>query len=159
MAFIKLYRTKLEENYKFLDTIFKSRNIDWGVVSKLLCGNTIYLKEVIALGVTEIHDSRVSNLRKVKKINPNIQTVYIKPPAQRSVPDIVKYADVSFNTEIYTIKLLSEEAKKQNKTHKIIIMIEMGDLREGVMGEELIAFYGEILKLSNIEIRGIGTNL
>ncbi len=38
-------------------------------------------------------------------------------------------------------------------------MIEMGDLREGVMGEELVEFYGTILKLPNIEIRGIGTNL
>jgi predicted amino acid racemase len=51
---------------------------------------------------------------------------------------------VSFNTEIDTIKMLS--AKKQNKTHKIIIMIEMGDLREGVMGR-LIEFYGHILSL------------
>jgi predicted amino acid racemase len=71
----------------------------------------------------------------------------------------VHYADVSFNTEIDTIKMLSAEAQKQNKTHKIIIMIEMGDLREGVMGEELIEFYGHILSLPNIQIRGIGTNL
>ncbi|WP_367769322.1 alanine/ornithine racemase family PLP-dependent enzyme [Flavobacterium sp. WC2421] len=159
MAFIKLYRKKLEENYTFLDTIFKSRNIQWGVVSKLLCGNKIYLKELIALGVREIHDSRVSNLRKIKSLDPTIQTVYIKPPAKQSIENIVRYADVSFNTEIYTIQLLSKEAQKQNKTHKIIIMIEMGDLREGVMGEELVEFYGTILKLPNIEIRGIGTNL
>jgi predicted amino acid racemase len=38
-----------------------------GVVSKLLCGNEIYLKEIIALGVKEIHDSRVSNFKKNKK--------------------------------------------------------------------------------------------
>ncbi|HBI02068.1 MAG TPA: amino-acid racemase, partial [Flavobacterium sp.] len=77
MAFIKLYRSKLQENYSFLDDLFKSRNIEWGVVSKLLCGNVIYLKELIALGATEIHDSRISNLKKVKKLNPAIQTVYI----------------------------------------------------------------------------------
>lgn len=159
MAFIKLYRDKLQANYTFLDTIFKSRNIDWGVVTKLLCGNTIYIKEIIALGVVEMHDSRISNLKKIKALNPNIQTVYIKPPAKRSIERIVRYADVSFNTEKYTIQLLSEEAQRQNKIHKIIIMIEMGDLREGVMGEELINFYGDILKLPNIEIRGIGTNL
>src|SRR3970282_2486277 len=159
MAFIKLYRKKLEKNYVFLDTIFKSRNIQWGVVSKLLCGNKIYLKEIIALGVREMHDSRISNLKKIKALDPEIQTVYIKPPAKRSIESIVKYADVSFNTEIYTITMLSREAIKQNKTHKIIIMIEMGDLREGVMGEELVEFYGDILKLPNIEIRGIGTNL
>ena len=66
MAFIKLYRKKLQENYAFLDDVFKSRDIQWGVVSKLLCGNKIYLKEIIALGVREIHDSRVSNLKKIK---------------------------------------------------------------------------------------------
>jgi predicted amino acid racemase len=55
--------------------------------------------------------------------------------------------------------LLNKEAKKQNKIHKILIMIELGDLREGVMGEDLMAFYGEIFKLSNIEIVGIGANL
>jgi predicted amino acid racemase len=159
MAFIKLFRNKLEDNYKFLDAIFKSRNIQWGVVSKLLCGNTIYLQEIIKLGVREIHDSRVSNLKKIKALDPTIQTVYIKPPAKRSIENIVRYADVSFNTEIETIKMLSIEAKKQNKIHKIIIMIEMGDLREGVMGEELVEFYGSILSLANIEIRGIGTNL
>ena len=159
MAFIKLYRKKLQENYAFLDDVFKSRDIQWGVVSKLLCGNKIYLKDIIALGVREIHDSRVSNLKKIKALDPGIQTVYIKPPAKRSIENIVRYADISFNTEVYTIQLLSDEAVRQNKVHKIIIMIEMGDLREGVMGEELIAFYGTILKMPNIEISGIGTNL
>lgn len=159
MAYIKLYRTKLQENHIFLSDLFKTRNIEWGVVSKILCGNVIYLKELIALGVKEIHDSRISNLKKVKKLNPDIQTVYIKPPAKLSIQRIIEFADVSFNTEIFTIKLLSEEAIRQNKTHKIIIMIEMGDLREGVIGEELIQFYGEVLQMPNIEVRGIGTNL
>lgn len=159
MAFLKLYRKKLKENYGFLDHMFKEKNIEWGVVTKLLCGNSIYLNELINLGVTEMHDSRISNLKKIKKLNPEIQTVYIKPPSKLNIKKIVEFADVSFNTEIYTIKLLSEEAKRQNKTHKIIIMIEMGDLREGVLGEELIHFYEHIFSLPNIEIRGIGTNL
>ena len=159
MAFLKLYRQKLKENYTFLDTLFKERNIEWGVVTKLLCGNTIYLKEIIELGVTEMHDSRISNLKKIKKLNPNIKTVYIKPPSKRNISKIVQYADVSFNTEIYTIQMLSEEAKLQKKTHGIIIMIEMGDLREGVLGEELLNFYEQVFSLPNIEIRGIGTNL
>ncbi|MEO7978487.1 alanine/ornithine racemase family PLP-dependent enzyme [Flavobacterium sp.] len=159
MAFIKLYRKKLKENYNFLNSLFESKNIEWGVVSKLLCGNKLYLKEIISLGVKEIHDSRISNLKKIKHLDSTIQTVYIKPPAKRSISNVVKYADVSFNTEIYTIQMLSDEAKKQDKTHKVIIMIEMGDLREGVMGEDLIEFYGRIISMPNISISGIGTNL
>jgi len=86
-------------------------------------------------------------------------TIYIKPPAKRSISSIVKYADISLNTEFETIKMLSDEAKKQNKTHKIIIMIELGELREGVMGENFMAFYKSVFKLKNIQVVGIGANL
>ncbi|TSA23410.1 alanine/ornithine racemase family PLP-dependent enzyme, partial [bacterium] len=65
----------------------------------------------------------------------------------------------SMNTEFETIKMLSDEAIKQNKTHKVIIMIELGELREGVMGEDFMAFYESIFKLENIKVVGIGANL
>jgi predicted amino acid racemase len=159
MAYIELYKDKLKHNYQFLDKIFKKHKKEWAVVTKMLCGNKVYINELIKIGVKEVCDSRISNLKVVKSINPDIETVYIKPPAKRSIANIVKYADASFNTEYETIKLLSEEAGKQNKMHKIIIMIELGDLREGIMGEDLMDFYASIFKLPNIKVTGIGTNL
>jgi len=159
MAYIKLNRKKLKENYQILDGHFKEHNIDWATVSKILCGNKLFLNELINLGTQEICDSRISNLRKIKEINPKIQTVYIKPPAQKQIEKVVKYADVSFNTELATIKQLNTAAEAQNKIHKVLIMIELGDLREGVMGDDLMSFYGEIFKLPNIEVIGIGANL
>ncbi len=159
MAYIELYRKKLKHNYDFLDKLFRKHNKEWAVVTKLLCGNRKYIEEVIGLGVKEVCDSRISNLKVVKSIDPTIDTAYIKPPAKRSIRSIVKYADASFNTEFETIKLLSEEAQKQNKMHKVIIMIELGDLREGVMGEDLMDFYASVFRLPNIKVTGIGTNL
>lgn len=159
MAYLKLYRDKLRHNYGFLKKLFGDHDIEWGVVTKLFCGNEDYIREVIKLGAREIHDSRVSNLKVIKKIDPDVQTVYIKPPPKKYIKQIVQYADVSFNTELSTIRLISDEAVKQNRKHMIIIMIEMGDLREGVMREELIDFYGEIFKLPNVEVIGLGTNL
>lgn len=159
MAFIELDTDKLRKNYEFLDRKFEERGIEWGVVTKLLCGNELFLKEVLALGTKEVHDSRISNLKVVKKLDPKVQTVYIKPPAKRSISDVVKYADVSLNTEYYTIKKLSREAERQGKVHKIVIMIELGDLREGVMGEEFVDFYRAIFKLPHIQVVGIGSNL
>lgn len=159
MAFITLDRAKLEHNYQFLNQFFAKRNIEWSIVSKMLCGNYDYVKLLCETGIKEICDARISNLRMVKQINPEIQTVYIKPPAKRSIKSIVKYADVSFNTQIETIKWLSEEAQAQKKNHKIVIMIEMGDLREGVMGEEVVHFYSQVFELPNIEVVSFGTNL
>ncbi len=159
MAFIELHTKKLKHNFDFLNKLFSASNIQWGIVTKLLCGNPDFIKEVSRLGCQQMMDSRVSNLQTIKKINPEIETIYIKPPAKRALKSIVKYADISFNTELATIKLLSEEAGKQNKVHKVIIMIEMGDLREGVMGDDLMDFYGKIFNLPNIKVVGIGANL
>ncbi len=159
MAFVELNRAKLHHNYQYLKDLLGKNNIKLGIVSKVLSGNKEFLKEVIDMGVDQILDSRMYNLKAVKSIDEGIETAYIRPPSKRSIKSVVRYADISFNTEYYTIKLLSEEAQRQNKTHKVIIMIEMGDLREGVLGDEFIDFYGKIFKLPNIEVVGIGANL
>ncbi|MFL9832580.1 alanine racemase [Chryseobacterium terrae] len=159
MSHITLNTNKLLHNYNFLNKIFEKNHIEWAVVAKLLCGNEKFLKSLLEISNKEICDSRLTNLRHIKELSPKTETVYIKPPAKRLARSIVKYADVSFNTEIDTIKALSDEAIKQNKTHKIVIMVEMGELREGIMVKNLSHFYGEVLQIPSIEIVGIGTNL
>ncbi|PKQ63431.1 amino-acid racemase [Labilibaculum filiforme] len=158
MAFITLDSVKLKENYDWLNDLFVKKNIKWTVVSKLLCGNKKFLEQLILLGVKSLCDSRVSNLRMIKTLAPGIETIYIKPPPKSYIDKVVMYADISMNTEYKTIKWLSEEAKKQNKLHKIIIMIEMGELREGVMRDDFMEFYKKVFELPNIEVVGIGTN-
>ncbi|MCC5913677.1 MAG: alanine/ornithine racemase family PLP-dependent enzyme [Balneolaceae bacterium] len=159
MAYVKLYRSELRHNYEFLDELFKKHGIKWGITSKLLCGSRGFIEEVINLGIGEVHDSRISNLQVVKEIDPETITIYIKPPPKDAIPDVVRYADISLNTELSTLHELSDEAVRQDRTHKVIIMIEMGDLREGVMREELLNFYEKVFKLPGIEVVGLGTNL
>jgi len=159
MAILKLVRPRLEQNYRFLRDLLAEEGVEWGVVTKLLCGNKPFLREVIRMGPREIHDSRISNLKAIKEIDPDIQTVYIKPPAKRAIPHVIRYADVSFNTELSTIRRLSEEAQRQGRFHRILVMIELGDLREGVMGDQVLEFYGEVFELPSIEIIGVGANL
>ena len=85
MAYLTLNRTKLRSNFDYLKKTFATNEVSWGVVSKLLCGNRLFLQELINLGVQEIHDSRISNLAMVKSLNFDIQTVYIKPVSKRNV--------------------------------------------------------------------------
>ncbi len=159
MAYVTLDSKKLKHNFDYLDKLFNKHGIQWSVVTKMLCGIKDYLAELLKLDIKQVCDSRISNLRMVKSINPEIETVYIKPPASNVVSSVIKYADISMNTQIETIRLLSAEAQKQQKKHKIIIMIELGELREGVMGDDFVNFYSNVFKLKNIEVVGIGTNL
>jgi len=159
MAFITLNKRKLKDNFDYLNHLFSKHSIEWSVVAKVLCGNHKYLEALIELGIKQICDSRLDNLKAIKSISPDIGTVFIKPPAKRNVARIVEYADISFNTEYETIKLLSKAAVQRGKQHKIVIMIELGELREGVMREQFVDFYERVFRLPNIEVVGIGTNL
>lgn len=159
MAYITLNTLKLKYNYEYINKLFTKNNIEWSVVSKLLCGNEELLQVLLDLGIKQVCDSRISNLKVLKKLKNNVETIYIKPPAKNNIKNIIKYADISLNTESKTIQLLSEEAKRQNKIHKIIIMVELGELREGVTEEKLISVYNKARQMDNIEVIGIGGNL
>jgi predicted amino acid racemase len=72
---------------------------------------------------------------------------------------VVRHADVSCNTEIVVIRKLSLEAQKAGRSHGVILMVELGDLREGIMPDDLLDCVRETLSLPNIDFKGIGTNL
>ncbi|ETN94494.1 Predicted amino acid racemase [Zhouia amylolytica] len=159
MAYLQLNTKSLKHNFKYLDAIFKKDRKEWGVVTKLLCGNELFLKELLKLKPKTVLDSRLSNLKKIKEIDPSVETVYIKPVPQRSIDDLLAFADISFNTQFSTIKAINDRALKLGKRHQIVIMIEMGDLREGVMREDFIDFYDKVFNLKGVEVVGLGANL
>ena len=159
MAYVTFDTEKLKLNFEFLDNLFAENNIKWSIVTKVLSGNKMFLTELLKLGIDQVCDSRVTNLKIIKSIRPDIETIYIKPPAKRAIASVVRYADISLNTELETIKMLSKEAQRQNRTHKIIIMLELGELREGVMSEDFVDFYESVFEQKNIEVIGVGANL
>lgn len=72
---------------------------------------------------------------------------------------MVQLADVSLNTEISIIRLLAYHARRRDKTHQVILMVELGDLREGIMPSRLDAVTEKVLGLRSVTLVGIGTNL
>ena len=72
---------------------------------------------------------------------------------------IVQHADASFNTELDVVAALSSAAQKLNKTHGVVLMIELGDLREGIMPDDTLKTVEATLRLPGIVFKGIGANL
>lgn len=132
---------------------------NWTVVTKVLCGHTDTLRALQMLGVRSMGDSRLDNLKAIEKITPDLETWYLRVADMSSVHDVVELADVSLNSEIEVIKALNKEAQKINKIHSVVIMIELGDLREGILPGSLIKFYRDIFELPHIKVIGIGANL
>ena len=163
MAELNVKISKILDNIDKLSDFLDKHNIKWTLISKVLSGNKLVLDRILkSSAMSRLHsigDSRISNLKMIKSIDPNIITMYIKPPAIQYAKQIINYADISLNTSYDTILALNNEAKKVGKIHKVIIMIEMGELREGIIRDNIIEFYGTIFDLSHIEVVGLGTNL
>ena len=86
-------------------------------------------------------------------------TMLLRLPPLSRVGAVVESVDVSLNSELSVLAALSEAAVRRGRTHDVVLMVELGDLREGVMPEELIAVVRQALQFEGIRMKGLGTNL
>lgn len=149
----------LQNNIERINSWMDNHGASWTLVTKVLCGHPETLKALQAMGVRSMGDSRLENLQAIERIIPEFESWYLRLPHASAIEQIIAAADVSLNSEIKIIRALNAEAQRQQKVHSIIIMIELGDLREGILPGSLVEFYDSIFRLSNIEVLGIGANL
>ena len=83
----------------------------------------------------------------------------LRSPALSEVEETVRFTDISLNTEPRIISALSAASVAQKHTHQIVLMAELGDLREGLLAQDLITVARYCQTLPGIELVGIGTNL
>ncbi|WP_069649422.1 ornithine racemase Orr [Caloranaerobacter ferrireducens] len=155
---VEISLDKIKHNTEKLVELCKKNKINVAGVTKVFCGEPKIAKTMVDGGVQILADSRIENLIKLREIE--IPKMLLRLPMISQVDDVVRYSDISLNSELKTIKELSKKAVELNKKHKIILMVDLGDLREGIFDEEeIFLVVSEILKLDGIELIGIGTNL
>jgi predicted amino acid racemase len=140
-----------------INKLCKKRSISIVGVSKVFCARKPIVQAMINGGVNIIGDSRIENLKRLEEIN--CKKMLLRIPMESHAEEVVKYSDISLNSELETIKMLSKEANRLNKIHNIILMVDVGDLREGVLVSDVINMVREIITFPNIVLWGIGTNL
>jgi predicted amino acid racemase len=155
---IEISLSKIQENARILCDFYGKKGISLMGVSKAVLGEPAIAQAMIAGGVQFIADSRIENIQRMRRAGISAQLVLLRTaPSQAEA--IIESADISLNTELQTIEELSYHAKAQNKIHQVIVMVELGDLREGVLPCDLVKFVRKTLSLSHIQVIGIGCNL
>ncbi|MFL0247369.1 ornithine racemase Orr [Candidatus Clostridium stratigraminis] len=154
---IEVTLNKITHNVSEINKLCREKGIDIVGVSKVFCARKEIVEAMLEGGINVIGDSRLENLKKLKDIN--CKKLLLRIPMESHVTEVVKYSDISLNSEYETIAMLSRVAKRVNKVHNIILMVDLGDLREGVLESDVLTTVEKILKLPNIVLSGIGTNL
>ncbi len=128
-------------------------------VTKACMGNPSYAATLLAAGVRTIGDSRIENILEMRRAGITAPIALIRPPMLSQAGLVVANADISFNTELDVISALSDAARKTDRRHAVVLMVELGDLREGIMPDDIEETVGHTLSYPNIDLRGIGANL
>lgn len=148
----------IAENTKVLTELCGKKDINVAGVTKVFCGNPNIARAYIKGGVKYLADSRMENLKRLKDIE--IPKLMLRLPMISEAREVVKYADISLNSEIDTIRALSEKALELEKLHSIILMVDLGDLREGYYDKsDLFNAVEEVINLKGVKLLGLGTNL
>lgn len=149
---------KLRQNIRALRTLCQQFEIEITGVTKGFCGDVKIAQNFCQEGLTRLGDSRVTNLQGLHGLP--AEKWLLRPPMACEAEETVRYADVSLNSELETIYALDRCARDLHLRHKVILMVDLGDIREGYTDyEELLDVAQRVERLDGIELYGIGTNL
>jgi ornithine racemase len=128
-------------------------------VTKGTCGTPQVAAAMLRGGVIGIGESRFENIQRLRRSGLTCRILLLRGPPLSRVDETVTGADISLNSELAVIEALSHAAVRRSRVHEIILMVDLGDLREGIWPDDLLPTVAEILRLPGVRLVGLGTNL
>ncbi len=152
---------KIHHNACTLVERLAGRGISVTGVTKATLGSTAIARVLLSAGVHALGDSRIENIETMRRAGVRASFWLLRSPMISQVARVVAHADASYNTEPGVIGELSSAALEQGskKRHGIVLMVELGDLREGILPGDLMDVVRQTLRLPGVALLGIGTNL
>ena len=152
---------KLKENLAALQERCQASSIEITGIVKGFSALPPAVKVYEAVGMHSVGSSRMDQLRRLREAGITAQLMLIRIPMPCEVEEVVRWSDISLESEITVLRALNQAAERAGRRHKVILMVDLGDLREGFWDrEELVSAALEVEReLPYLELLGVGTNL
>jgi len=150
---------KLKHNIDRVANLCHGAGCTCAIVTKCVCADARITELIEGCDVDFIADSRMKNLASLNTAKPRY---LLRVAGQGEVRDVIAHCEVSQQSEISTVHMLGAEAKRQMRRHKVVLMIDMGDLREGVFFKnraDILALAQTVAREEMLELYGVGVNL
>lgn len=152
---------KLKENLAALQERCQASSIEITGIVKGFSALPPAVKAYEEVGMHSVGSSRMDQLRRLREAGITAQLMLIRIPMPCEVEEVVRWSDISLESEIAVLRALNQAAERAGKRHKVILMVDLGDLREGFWDrDELVSAALEVEReLPHLELLGLGTNL
>ncbi len=149
---------KIRHNTRTVVERLKIRVIRVTAVTKAVCGHPAIAQAMLDGGAAGLAEARLSNVKRLRQAGMTCPVTLIRTPMLSQVDDVVQVCEASYNTEIAVISALAAAALRQNTVHGIVLMVEMGDRREGIMPNDLGDVGQQVVDMPGVTLKGIGAN-
>jgi ornithine racemase len=150
---------KVEQNTRILVDRLALTGIRVTGITKAVLGSPGVGAAMLRGGARGLGDSRVPNLLRLAGLDPPPIRTLIRSPMLSHVAWVVDAADISLNTEAVVLAALDQAASRQKRMHAVVLMVELGDLREGIALDDVPAAVRAVLGHSALRLVGLGANL
>jgi predicted amino acid racemase len=150
---------KIEHNARTIVGLCRTHGIAVVGVTKCTCGFPEIARAMLRGGVAAIGESQLENIQRLRSAGVDASYMLLRLPSPSEADEVVECVEVSLNSELSVLSALSQAAQRRGRRHDAIIMVDLGDLREGVWPSDLANFMGEALRLPGIRVTGLGANL
>ncbi len=144
---------KIVHNYLELTKVARRAGVKLTGVVKGVAGDSEIVRALVAAGLEEVGDSRLENFRQFA-LTPKVHKVLLRLPALSCARELVKEVDASLNAERATLEVL----EKQQTIHEVMLMVELGDQREGIDEAQVAELGAFCAGLKYLRITGLGAN-
>ena len=149
---------KIAHNTRTLTSLCAKYGIEILGVTKVFSGEPRIARVLVENGIKALGDSRLDNIERYQSLP--CQKWLVRMPSPTDAAHCVKLCDVSLNSEIDTLKALNEAAGQQGRRHGVVLMADLGDLREGCIDDDDLTRCAVFAKeAANLDLLGVGVNL
>lgn len=126
------------------------------------CGGLPTVARLFRLcGASELGSSRLEQIISCHEAGIPGPYLLLRIPMLSELEDVVRWCDTSLQSELSVLNALEETCQRLNMTHRVIVMADLGDLREGFWNhDEMVEVCVHVEKnLPHVHLAGIGVNL
>ena len=156
---LRIYPKRITENARHVVAQAASKGVAVAAVVKGASAHPAVVAALMDAGIGMIADSRVINITRIRKAGFKGDVLLMRPASRSEARQVVLHANYSLVSNFDVARFLSDAAAKENLTHNVIVMIEAGDLREGVdPPSDAVDLARRIAELPNLRLAGLGAN-
>ncbi|NTV39377.1 MAG: alanine/ornithine racemase family PLP-dependent enzyme [Demequinaceae bacterium] len=156
---IEIDLSAVEHNARELVTRLHARGISVTGVTQATLGSPDVAKAMIRGGVKRLGDTRIENIEALRDAGVKDPIVLLRAPSPEWAERAVACATHSLVSDLEIVTALSVAAGKRALNHGIVLMVELGDLGEGMMTADVLDAARIISRTRHVTLAGIGTNL